>query len=74
MNGHGCSSCVKQCERFLNFIHFPITPVNDSPNRLNYYYCLRVSGGEGVHVGENEVAGAVVVGRPARGRAFDGLR
>ena len=43
-------------------------------NRLNRYHRLRVSGGEGVHVGEDEVAGAVVVGRPTRVRAFDGLR
>ena len=60
MNGHGCSSCVKQCERFLNFIHFPITSGNDRLNRLNRYHRLGVSGGEGVHVGEDEVAGAIV--------------
>ena len=27
--------------------------------RLHRHYCLRIAGGEGVHVGEDEVAGAV---------------
>jgi len=39
----------------------PPTPINDSLNRLNRYLCLGVSGGEGIHVGEDEVAGAVMV-------------
>ena len=51
-----------------------LTPVNGSLNRLNRYHYLGVSGGEGVHVGEDEVAGVVVVGRPTRGRAVDGLK
>ena len=58
MNGHGCSSCVKQCERFLNFIHFPITSGNGGLNRLNCYDSFRVSRGEGVHVGADKVAEA----------------
>ena len=37
-----------------------LTPVDYSLNRLNRYLCLGVASGEGVHVGEDEVAGAVV--------------
>ena len=38
-----------------------LIPVDGSLNRLNRRHRLRVSGGEGVHVGEDKVTGAVVV-------------
>ena len=35
--------------------------------RLDRHHCLHVAGGEGVHVGEDEVAGAVPAGKALAG-------
>ena len=44
---------------FIKYSFLTSNAVDSSLNRLHRHLRLGVSGGEGVHVGENEVAGAV---------------